>query len=223
MLKLITVKPDYTITINALEAVTHVAFNKILTRVNPSPGDPKGDKKLLNTKEMAFVVLYSEKFLADSTYAAQDLDDKVKMIRKDIGLESSWYPDEDVMAACNAYIDIQKKRNPTLSILNSLERGLMVSSEAVKAFNKSTSKAIKKLAELEEIEKHRKLDDEEQKLFIRANEVIVNNVTKIMEIGTKLPKTIAAIHELLDKVKVELSTKRIAKGGATVGKWEDPR
>jgi hypothetical protein len=234
MLRLITINPDYSIKINMLETVANVKFNRVLTRNHSSETNSSAHNNSkqnfsdqstinLNTLEMVFIVLYSEKFIQDSTYAAIDSKLRTEMIRVEIGLSTDWQPDEVVKEAISEYIRIQSERNPSLVILNNLHASLLTSANGIEAFNRSSKNAIARLDSLYDIEKDRPLTPEEFQLLLQCNEIIVGNLGKIVDIGGKIPKTLASVGELIHAVKKEQGDARVVKGGGIVGRREDPK
>lgn len=223
-MNLINIKPDFTLEINMLEAVANDKFARVMQRKRiDKNNDPTGEDKWMNVKEMVFVVLYANKSLEDSSFAALDREQKISNIRTEIGLPHDWYPDTVVKEAIKEYGRIQKERNPTLNVLNSLERGLMVQGEAIESFNRTTRLALKRMKNIENTMQERDLTPEEANLLEIYSSTTVSNLQEILKIGEKLPKVLDSIGTLLVQVKKERGEAKRKKGGKRVRNREIPR
>lgn len=223
MLELITITPDFKLVVNMAEVLANTKFAAIMRRVSKMDGDSDGRKKKLNTLEIIFVKLYGDSWYLSSSYGILDKAERVREIKKDIGLPDDWYPDDVVKAAVKEWVYIQSTRNPTLGVLVSLQRGLKSTQNTVEIFNKSTKLAAKKVEELEKAALERDLTPEELKSYEIYNGMLIDNVDRVIKISEKMPKALKSIEELINKIREEQAGTPTARGGKTVGRREDPK
>jgi len=175
------------------EARTLEPFKAIIIADKGSEGDAQARKKLMATKEIAFVYLYS-KF--DSSFHKFKGQDKVFQIRKAVGLPEKWKPSDLVMEACTFYEDLQ--RTPSMAHLESVEQ------------------AAEKLA------KYLRETDINERIEVGTHRgELVHNIAQYNAVAEKMPKMLHAIMETKEIVKKEMQEAEANRAGRKTNKWSE--
>lgn len=108
-------------------ARTLAPFKAIIVADKGSEGDAQARKKLMANMELAFVYWHS-KF--DSQYNQYKGEDKIRKIKKAVGLPEKWQPSELVKEAC-AFFE-ENQRTPSMRHLDSIESAINKLSDYLK-------------------------------------------------------------------------------------------
>ncbi len=97
----------------APELVDITEFKALIQRDKGRKGDYRGDKKLLATKELAYIYHCIHH---DSPYANEHFDLREEKVQEDIFQNEEWEPDEIVVAAMGKYRELLT--TPAVDMLN---------------------------------------------------------------------------------------------------------
>ncbi len=175
------------------EARTLEPFKAIIIADKGSEGDAQARKKLMATKEIAFVYWYS-KF--DSPFHKFKGSDKTFQIKKALALPEKWKPSELVMEACSFYEELQKTSS-------------MAHLEAVED-------AAAKLASY-----LRDTDIDERIMEGPKRGELVHNIARYNAVAEKMPKMLHAIMETKEIVKKEMQEAEANRAGRKTNKWSE--
>lgn len=199
-------------------------FKELLIRDKGKNGNDRGSKSLCY-KEFKYIY-----FIADYKSPYVDFPDKEreKYSKQDSGFEESWKIDNSIKLAIDKYKFLQE--TPSIRILNSLQRGLMLSSNVVD----NVCNNIQYL--LDEIENDLldlKGSKEEDPIKLRElkkvvilkqmeyTNALVINLKTIQDLGKDIPKTLIGIEGLAQKVKKETEGDNTVRGGGKKGNRAD--
>jgi hypothetical protein len=192
-------------------------FTTLIKRQRKSKGDADGRKKIINLKELKYVY-----FMADwDTYHRGLSDyDKPRKAKKDCDLPANWKPDDVVKACIKKYKEVIDYYMPSARILIAIEKGLSMSATAVESYIVQMETVIR-------MNNNRLKDSgltpEVAAEIMESNRIIQTNITEILSLGTKLPKTIDGVSALQDKVRKELGTAKKLQGDKIKRNREDPK
>jgi|SRR6266403_664721 len=199
-------------------------FKELLIRDKGKNGNDRSSK---STCYKEFKYIY---FVADykSPYVDYPDKDREKYSKEDSGFDKDWKVDNSIKLAIDKYKFLQE--TPSIKILNSLQRGLMLSSNVVD----NVCNNIQYL--LDEIENDLldlKGTKEEDPIKLRElkkvavlkqmeyTNALVANLSTIQELGVKVPKTLLSIEDLAQKVKKEIEGDNTVRGGGKKGNRAD--
>lgn len=192
-------------------------FATLIKRQRKSKGDADGRKKIINLKELKYVYFMSD---WDTYHRGLSDYDKPKKAKKDCGLPSNWSPDEVVTGCIAKYKEVIDYYMPSARILIAIEKGLSMSATAVESYIIQMETVIRmNNARLND----GKLTPEIAVEIMESNRIIQINITEILSLGTKLPKTIDGVTSLQDKVRKELGTAKKLQGDKIKRNREDPK
>jgi len=156
------------------------------------------DKATNRMKPQAVEDLAYVYFMADyqSPYRAYPTDERKKEIRKDIiKTRPQWKEDDTVRAAMEKYDRLQE--TDTMRLLKAVDKTLAGLTDYFDNLNFDPNKK----------------DNE-------GRPVKVSDAKKAMEAVAQIPKLVASIHDLRDKVKKEQNIGTTIRGGGAVGSYE---
>lgn len=193
-------------------------FADILAKRKKIAGDADGRKKVMALKELLYVHGMADYGSIHSSFTGEEQHTRVK---DDYGLPSNWRPDAEVKAAIAKYKEIILSYSYTAKILNSLERGLMMSADAVDSYIEqmqialiTSRKLINTLSETEDIETIVAMQS--------TNQLIQSSIKEILSLAKTVPESLKQIRGLQEQVKKEMSESEQLKGGHSKGNREDP-
>lgn len=199
-------------------------FRELLIRDRGKTGTDRGTK---STAYKEFKYIY---FVADFKSPYVDYPDKEreKYSKNDAGLEEGWIPDNAIKKAIDKYILLRV--TPSIKILTALQRGLMLSSNVIDNICNniqymldeidSNLLILKGTTETDPI----KLSDLKKANLLKQMEYttgLVSNLEKLQELGTKVPKTLISIEDLVTKVRKETEGDNTVRGGGKKGNRAD--
>jgi len=226
MIKIFNVSRTNELTIDLAVVKSIPEFKKIVTRDKGSSGDSDGRKKYRADKEMIYVY-----YLADLRSPPR-LDGKSERDIHDYavtsaGLEESYQVDEVIEIAIAKYKEIQLD-TPELRLLNSLLRGLVMSSKVVDVItdkietdldfyaNGGLATTAETLADLESDSVELKPDAS----AMLSN--LIGNMNEISKMGSSVNKAITTVKDVYEKVKQQMSEDDAIRGGGTINPREMP-
>ena len=175
------------------EARTLEPFKAIIIADKGSEGDAQARKKLMATKEIAFVYWFS-KF--DSQFHKYKGQDKVFQIKKALALPEKWKPSDLVMEACEFYEALQ--RTSSMAHLEAVEE--------------AASKLARYL---------RETDIDERIMEGPKRGELVHNIAQYNAVAEKMPKMLHAIMETKEVVKKEMQEAEANRAGRKTTKWSE--
>jgi len=191
-------------------------FATLLKRQRKSKGDADGRKKILNFKELKYIY-----FMADwDTYHRGLSDyDRPKKAKKDCGLPVTWSSDKVVKACIKKYKEIIDYYIPSARILIAIEKGLSMSATAIESYIAQMELVIQMNNKLM---KDASITPLEAESIMESNKIVQVNITEILSLGTKLPKTLDGVTALQEKVRKESGTAKKLQGDKIKRNREDP-
>jgi hypothetical protein len=162
-------------------------------------------------KDLQFMYHFCNKEL----YEGLNLDERVRTIKRAIGLDSTWTPCAELQKVCNEFIDMhQSESERSLSLLKAILIDFIDTLTIVKDENKANRERIAayKLTDLT------KEQAEAYKTIIESMESSTKNV---LDYATKIPKAIMALSALEKEVKKEVSQNKQIGGRTVVNSFDD--
>lgn len=196
-------------------------FRTILERDKGSKGDVDGRKKYRAFKEFYYIYLIAD-FESYINLGGYNDKEKHKLAVAESGLEDDFKPDAEIKAAITKYSKIQLDMLPALSTLSTILKGLKVADKISQSIidnmeNVMEAQAIKKQAAIGTGEPLSAGDD----LVIAQN--LVGQLNQLMEISTKIPKTIETLEKIEDRLAKAKSGVSLGRGGKEIGNRADPK
>lgn len=196
-------------------------FRVILERDRGSKGDQDGRKKFQAFKEFFYIYVVASLFSYPNKGGYNEKATHEAAV-KEAKLEEGFKPDKEIKAAIEKYREIQKISLPTLSIINSVVRALRVGETITAGIINSMEDTI----EIQERIRKEKKDAGEPADI--ANDLLtvnglVEQLTQVMKISSKLPDTIETLQGLEERLKKEMSGDNLARGGKKVANRADPK
>ena len=196
------------------EIMNIAEFAAVWKKVKTMKGDSDGRKKKLNTLELLYIKMRAEADYESSIYYGLSDEDRHNKIVKNHLLPSSYRPNTDVLKAIKVYKDIQNTYIPTARILNALQRGLMFSADAIDSYTQQIQSLLAaNQAQLNNVLAGKMEEGESIQSVLEINSLIQANLTSMLTIGQKLPKTLDEIAKLKNTVKEEKGATRRLSGG----------
>lgn len=201
-------------------------FKELLVRDKGKGGNDRGSKTICY-KEFKYIY-----FVADYKSPYVDYPDKEreKYSREDAGLENDWKVDSAIRLAIDKYKKLQE--TPSIRILNSLQRGLMLSSQVVdNVCNDIQYLLDESKSDLVNLQGSEETDPIKLKELKKAailkqmeySQALVSNLTTLQELGAKVPKTLLGIENLAERVRKETEGDNTVRGGGKKGNRADPK
>ena len=207
---------DCTLVINHDAIRAMEPFATILKRKRTSKGDADGRKKIINTMELKYIYFMADWDTYHSGLSSYERPIKAK---RDCKLPSEWSVNTEVKEGIRIYKEVIDYYIPSARILIAMQKGLAMSANAIESYIIQMEIVIRNNAKrLEE-----GLTPEGAVLIMETNKIIQMNIKEILDIGTKLPKTLDGITSLQDKVRKEAGTAKKLQGDKIKRNREDPK
>ncbi len=200
-------------------------FKEILVRDKVKKGSTTFTiEKALAYKEFKYIY-----FMCDykSPYVNYPDIERSRASIKDSDLEPRYVPDDDVIRAMIKYKELQE--TPSIKILNSLQRGLMLSSSVIDNICGTIEyqlEDIKKLKSQLSSDSITLQGEDKLSLMIKTSEYtksLVDNLNILQGLGDKVPKTLKNVEELSEKIRTETEGEGVVKGGKKIGNRANPK
>lgn len=225
-MKLFRLTEAHTLELDKEEIRLIPEFKEILVRDRGKTGNDRGTK---STAYKEFKYIY---FISDYKSPYNDYPDKQreKYSKLDSGLEEDWIPDNVIKRAIDKYRFVQE--TPSIKILTSLQRGLMLSSSVVDNLCKSIQYMLDEIdSDLLSLQGNKetdlvKLAELKKATIVKQMEytsALVKNLETLQELGAKIPKTLLGIEDLAEKVRKENEGDNTVRGGGKKGNRADPK
>ncbi len=199
-------------------------FKELLVRDKGKNGNDRFTKA---TCYKEFKYIY---FLCDykSPYVNYSDKEREHWAKIDSGLDKDWKYDTAIKLAIDKYKFLQE--TPSIKILNSLQRGLMLSSNVVDNVCNNIQYLLDEIeSDLLDLKGTQetdalKLRELKKSTILKQMEyttALVSNLKTIQELGKDIPKTLIGIEDLVQKVKKETEGDNTVRGGAKKGNRAD--
>ena len=196
-------------------------FRILLERDRGSKGDVDGRKKFQAYKEFMYIYLIAdlESWINKAGYNDKEAH---KAALKDADLDSTFKLDSDIKIAITTYRTLQLEMLPALSTLSSILKGLKVA-------DKISQSIIENIETVMDNHKERKIKAAEQNEPLNPGDdlVITQNLVaqlgQLMDISTKIPKTIETLEKIEDRLAKDKSGISLGRGGKEIGNRADPK
>jgi hypothetical protein len=177
----------------AKEARVLEPFKAIINADKGSEGDAQARKKLIATKELAFVYFHS-KF--DSPYMQYDGLDRILKVQAHVGLGGKWKPSKLVQDACTFFEELQ--RTKSMKYLDSVQHAVDNLSDYLANVNVA-----------ETIESGPKKGE------------LVHDINKVKTLAKDMPDMIEALAKTKELVRKEMSEEAQLRSGRKVNNWTE--
>lgn len=152
-----------------------------------------------------------------SPYKQYGDKDRHKKLAKELGFEDGWKPekDEELQAGIKAFLEVVVNTT-SVKALVSIRESLVTSTSLIDVLTDNINKLVEKINgfEIESAEDAQSID-----ALISQG---ISYVERLLKLGQALPKTIATITELEEKIRVEQAVDQTKnKGGEATGLFEE--
>jgi hypothetical protein len=144
-----------------------------------------------------------------------DEEKRKQVVLKEVQLDAVFVNNDLIKQAGEKYTYLQK--SPSVNLLNTTLKAFNSTIDTIEFLNDDVHIKIKKLKEMDSAS----LDVSTQVEYTALLKVILGNIKEIQSLSTLIPTQIDKFDNLLNKVKAELSNKKLAQGGREVGNRED--
>jgi len=172
------------------EARTIACFKEIIKRSRPIDGDHDGRKKTLNNMELAYVYFIGT---YDSRFKLLHGEERVKAVKRLIGLKDEWKPDKVVEEAVATFVDLQTTESTKL----------------VEVLGKS-------------IESLTKYIETGQAQMANATLTMAQDVSKFLSILDQVSTTVEKLRQAKEMLNREQEALAKGRKGRTLNKFEIP-
>lgn len=166
----------------------------------------KSANKQTAMRELAYIYFVTDH---KSPYFIYSNDDRVGEVKKDLAFDPDWEPDGALIRAANKYEILME--TPSVKSLKAIKESLLTSTKVIKLMQRNIEDMMNSAIDSSE-------DDESNTDLIDR---LSNSIDRLLGLSSKLPKAVATIEELEEKVKKEQSNERKIKGGGTTTYFED--
>jgi hypothetical protein len=167
----------------------------------------KDKEKRVSFQEMSFVYFVTD---YKSPYCIYPKEERVARVKRELGLDADWKPDNLVNAACEKYNELQ--RTPSISSLVAIRESLLTSTRVIETLRSRIDESLTNYQDPPEDGEQNSLEDITE---------IVTAVSSLLVLADKLPKAINTIEDLEEKVKKEQSNEKKIRGGGNINQFED--
>jgi len=216
IVKPFSVDTDGTLTINHDAVRGMEPFATILKRKRTTKGDADGRKKIINTMELKYIYFMAD---WDTYHSGLSTYERPIKAKRDCKLPAEWSVNAEVKEGIRIYKEVIDYYIPSARILIALQKGLAMSATAIESYIVQMELVIKNNnSRLQE-----GLTAETAVQVMETNKIIQMNIKEILDIGTKLPKTLDGVTSLQDKVRKEAGTAKKLQGDKIKRNREDPK
>ena len=162
-------------------------------------------------KDLQFMYHFCNKEL----YAGMNLEERVRAIKRAIGLDSTWNPSVELQKVCNEFIDLhQSESERSLSLLKGVLIDFVETLSVLKDENKANREKIAayKLTELTK---------EQAEVYKTIIALMEDSTKTVIDYASKIPKAILTLSQLEKEIKKEISTNKQVGGRAVVNTFDD--
>ena len=187
-------------------------FKEILTRDKGDKGDSNSvsyREKKQATKEFTYIYFYCDYQSPYINYPELERHEKSKA---DAQLPDRWERDNLIDKAITKYEQVQE--TPSMKMLKSLNRGLLLSSKVVDTVTNNIQGALNLIIP-------DKTDTVSTANNIIHTEALVTNLGILIKLSTEVPKALRSVNETIEQVKKEVQEKEGIRGGGDKGGRED--
>ena len=196
------------------EIALHPEFRVILTRDKGSKGDVDGRKKYRGSMELAYVY-----HMADfrSPYYGYEEEERVKAIKKEVGLPDEWFADKVIKEAVKKYEQLFEIASPSLKAYKNIREGLELGKEATEVLVLQLKALIKKN------KKKAETADENVNIIdlIEGNDAMIATIEKLIKLIATISKSIEELDKAQEKMKAEVNESKKIRGGGVLYNRED--
>jgi len=216
IVKPFSVDTDGTLVINHDAVRGMEPFSTILKRKRTTKGDADGRKKIINTMELKYIYFMAD---WDTYHSGLSTYERPIKAKRDCRLPAEWSVNAEVKEGIKVYKEVIDYYIPSARILIALQKGLAMSATAIESYIVQMELVIKNNnSRLQE-----GLTAETAVQVMETNKIIQMNIKEILDIGTKLPKTLDGVTSLQDKVRKEAGTAKKLQGDKIKRNREDPK
>lgn len=189
-------------------------FNFLLSR-------DTSENKSVSSNELAFVYYTCD--VLSFIVSEYPEEEQYKEAKKLLGFPPEWIPDEKIEIARIKYKEIQE--TASIVLLNSLRSTLYTANGVVKVLEKTIKDFIETVSSdntfIGEDTDPASILKREEATQLRLNNA-VKNLNTLISTAEKIPRTIAVVSEMEEKVKKERENEEVKKKKNPVSDFEDP-
>lgn len=187
-------------------------FNNIIVRDKGSKGDNDGRKKLIATKELAFIHFITYPNSEFVTSYPEDM--RMPAIRKHLGLPDGWKPDALIDLGIMTYRELTF--TPSSDSLVEARESLFSANKLIKMMRKRLESKLQELdSQLTGV-----TEEEAEKKMQNDLDRTVKDFEKIIDISKKMPETLDTIYKLEERVKKEMQAEQKGRNATAVNEFE---
>lgn len=198
-------------------------FRSILERdkgVTKEAGDNDGRKKKRAWKEFFYIFIYCD---IKSWAVRQGLNDKEKhkAAIKDAMLPEDFKQDDLIKKAIVLYLKNQDDEMPSVGVVVTTLKGLKIANKIAENIidNIETTIENNKVNKKRKVEAGETLSPGDDLVMVQN---LVAQLNQLMDISTKIPKTIVTLEQLEERLTKEQSGTKFGRGNREIGNRADP-
>lgn len=195
-------------------------FKIINRRLIKSLGDADGRKKFENEKHLMYIEMVANLFSYPNQggYTEKEIH---KAACTEAGLDISFKPDKEILAAIDKFREIQLACLPTLESVNTSIRGLRLSTVITKTIIGNIEKKLEKYNQTveETLSRNETPNIADEQILIDS---FIDQLEKMNKIAITIPKTQEVLEKLEEKLLKESKGAVAGRGGKSIGNRADP-
>jgi len=165
----------------------------------------KDSHKRVAVQEFSYIY-----FITDykSPYTIYSGEERLGVVKKDLGFDPDWIPDQAIINAVAKYEQLME--TPSVKSLKAIKESLLTSTKVIKLMQQNIEDMMQAQS-----------DPEDGDADLDILSALADNIDRLLNLSSKLPKAVSTIEELEEKVKKEQSNERRIKGGGGATHFED--
>lgn len=195
----------------AAELLEIEQFKTIIKRVKVGRTDSEGKKKLIATKEIAYVYHMANPL---SPYYNYSETERAKKLKSDLftGIDDEWEPDNEVKACIVKYRELTK--TPSLHAVDSMLNSLHECNDIIIEITKQLKQDLKD-------GKHKSGINNKRGQIVSGTELMLNDLTALLKVSKEIPNHIEVLEKLQKKLQEERKMSKVKiKGNVYVSDRE---
>lgn len=197
------------------------AFRRILERDKGSEGDSQGAKKYRAYKEFFFIYIYKD-LRAFPSMGGMNEKESFRYAIVESQLPDDFKIDSDLKLAIDKYVEIQNIEQVTLNAINTLLRGIKLQDTIAKGIIDNIETQLE-LSEKAKITRGSTNEPANIIAEMATTKTLLEQLDMVTNISTSLPKTVATLESLQEKLKKEQIGTTTGRGNMEIGNRADPK
>lgn len=175
-------------------------------------GDHDGRKKLLATKELAYIWFMTDR----KSPIKNNFDENMRHAKtlEKISMPEGWVPDKHIQIAMSDWEDITETQSS--KVLENMKASLFSSDRIITLLRKKIDNRIGSIEMLDDVDVM--IND----AGVSELDVLMKDLKTLIDLSNKIPDIISTIEKLEDKVSKEKSDGK-GKGGKSINRFQFPK